>query len=344
MNEDARHIADSIFPLEESIRIAYQLYLDFREFSKSHPRRPLPRPLPERPQLSFDAFGKGENISVFFHIFQTELAPDSPSVGMHRHDFYEINYVYRGSVTNSMEDQVIHQTPDSILLMNPYASHRPQVDTPDTILFNILIRREFSAQMLGASSFQNNHLMELFLTNRLGMSPMQPYLLFETTPKIALILHEMIQEYYQKRPYYQQVLYAKFVDLWSAFARQREEQKVPDQAPLSDHMEQILSFIQQHCQSVSLEETARKFGFSSSSLSRYINTQAGYPFNKIVQHFRLQKAMSYLLYSNIPVAEIAELVGYNDLSYFRKVFKKATGISPSLYRCQEQDPLPLENR
>ena len=90
MNEDARHIADSIFPLEESIRIAYQLYLDFREFSKSHPRRPLPRPLPERPQLSFDAFGKGENISVFFHIFQTELAPDSPSAVSYTHlDVYK---------------------------------------------------------------------------------------------------------------------------------------------------------------------------------------------------------------------------------------------------------------
>ena len=50
------------------------------------------------------------------------------------------------------------------------------------------------------------------------------------------------------------------------------------------------------------------------------------------QELRINQARHLLKTENLPVDEIAWIVGYNDPSYFGRVFKKATGYSPSGYR------------
>jgi YesN/AraC family two-component response regulator len=46
----------------------------------------------------------------------------------------------------------------------------------------------------------------------------------------------------------------------------------------------------------------------------------------------METAKSLLIYTDMKVGKIAENVGYDDLLYFSKAFKKYTGVSPSEYR------------
>lgn len=327
---------ESLFSLEDCIQAAAEIYEKFRRGRMGQGgKSPCLKIPPDAARMNFDLFAKGENIAVFFHTNNTKYEPLALDPPMHSHDFYEINYVYRGSVTNRLTDRTIRQGTGQVLLMNPYASHSPKVDSPDTVLFNILIRKKFSADILRTTACQDDNLINLFLSSALGMGPIQSYLLFDNSLKITLVLQDMIREYYGKRPYYQQVLYSKLIELWSLFARQKDEKRSSrTDASDPDGLDEILSYMQKQCRSVTLEEVAKKFGFSVSHLSRYIDKYTGYKFNQIIHQFKMQSAVSYLLHSELPIAEVAEIVGYNDVSYFRKVFKKDFGVSPGSYRIQ----------
>ena len=286
-------------------------------------------------------FLQNDNIVISFHLFNTiydTTIEKNYFQHFHNHDFYEINYIYRGEVINYLPDQTVHQNKNQVLLMNPLAYHRPVVQSPDTVLFNIMIRKEFSSDILHSGSFSNSNLIHVFLDSSLGLTPLQPYLIFENTPDIALIIHQMIQEYYDQKPYYQQLLYADLMRLWSLFARQKDEllQKENLQKQYPEQMVQILSYLRNHYATTTLVDTAKKFGFASSYLSRYIQKYTGMKYNEIITQLKMQNAAGYLLHTNFSLEKIIELVGYNDTNYFIKAFKKYYGVAPGKYRNQNK--------
>lgn len=85
-------------------------------------------------------------------------------------------------------------------------------------------------------------------------------------------------------------------------------------------------------QDISLHSLSTKFGLEQSYLSRLFHQLVGDSFISYLTNKRIEKATSYLLNSNLPLTEIAFLVGYNDYAYFSRVFKKITGKSPKDYR------------
>ena len=60
--------------------------------------------------------------------------------------------------------------------------------------------------------------------------------------------------------------------------------------------------------------------------------ETGKNFLEYVTELRIQNAKNYLIQTNYDIAEVASAVGYNDLKYFSKLFKKTTGLNPSEFR------------
>lgn len=287
----------------------------------------------------YSLFQENEDVSVIFHTPGTKyqvITPGKHSFTLHNHDFYELNYIYQGSVTNYLLDGSIQQDHSKILLMNPFCQHGPKINTPDTILFNIIIRKEISNETTNHPALQGTYLINSFLNYSLGLSPLQSYLTFENTPQIDLLLHQIILEFYQHKEFYQQILYSKIIELWTLFARQIQESSQKDNVEYTEDIAQILAYIQKHYAHVTLGEVAKKFGFSENYLSKYIQKYTGTKFNQIVHNFKLQNAIIYLIHSNLSLAEIAEIVGYNDINYFGKVFRREFGVSPGIYRNQHK--------
>lgn len=81
-----------------------------------------------------------------------------------------------------------------------------------------------------------------------------------------------------------------------------------------------------------LNDLARKVGYSPNQLIRLFRksidvTPVQYEIRKKIEY-----AKGMLLYGNTPISEISVKVGYNDVAYFSKLFKKYTGYSPAAYR------------
>ena len=58
----------------------------------------------------------------------------------------------------------------------------------------------------------------------------------------------------------------------------------------------------------------------------------GIPPGKLIHERLLLEAKRLLRYSDLPVADIADQLNFEDPSYFSRFFKKHTGFSPSEFR------------
>ncbi|MBI9094021.1 MAG: helix-turn-helix domain-containing protein [Sphaerochaeta sp.] len=85
---------------------------------------------------------------------------------------------------------------------------------------------------------------------------------------------------------------------------------------------------------LSLEEAAHSAQLSPNYFSSLFNTRMGVSFSSYVNKVRIEHAQRLLLDTSFPIIEIASLVGFEEQSYFSKVFKEKTNLSPGKYRKQ----------
>lgn len=110
--------------------------------------------------------------------------------------------------------------------------------------------------------------------------------------------------------------------------RSTETLAVDDQAVLK-----ALNAIRNHaCEGISVDEVARIAGVSRSVLQRRFRRVLGRSVHEELVSCRLRRAMKLLAETTLPVAEIAEVAGFNHAEYLGVVFKERTGRTPAAYR------------
>jgi len=101
----------------------------------------------------------------------------------------------------------------------------------------------------------------------------------------------------------------------------------------SDIIKQALIFIDDACcEKISLNDLAAHLHISKAYLSKLFNQEVGVSFTTFLNDKRIQKSLDYLNDKELNLAEIALQVGFEDQSYYTKVFKKLLGETPKEYR------------
>ena len=105
--------------------------------------------------------------------------------------------------------------------------------------------------------------------------------------------------------------------------------------PRHRQIEQIACYIAENCCSpLSLNSIAEHFYMNKCYLSRIFKEDTGFTVNGYLHARRIQKARALLVQDPMNISEISEAAGYENLTYFERVFKKHTGMSPLEYRRQ----------
>lgn len=94
----------------------------------------------------------------------------------------------------------------------------------------------------------------------------------------------------------------------------------------------VLSYIEENYKTSSLAELSEIMHYDKSTLSRAIRNKTGKNFIELVQEKRLSKACFLLKNTTLSVDDVSEFVGYDNVSFFHRLFKKYYGISPRKYR------------
>lgn len=95
----------------------------------------------------------------------------------------------------------------------------------------------------------------------------------------------------------------------------------------------VKDMIEQNYQSdISLSMIAQLFYVSPAYLSRLFKQETGENLNHYITAVRMKRARSYLINTEKKVVEVANLVGYSDVVYFTKTYKKYFGFAPNSNR------------
>ena len=105
-----------------------------------------------------------------------------------------------------------------------------------------------------------------------------------------------------------------------------------DEEEKEDRLINILNYIQNNYQKVTLEELAQMFHLSEPYISKYIKDKSGKTFGEHVANIRMKKAKVLLKNGNMTVENIAYAVGYQNVEHFNRTFKKMFDMTPVQYR------------
>ncbi len=98
-------------------------------------------------------------------------------------------------------------------------------------------------------------------------------------------------------------------------------------------LQEVATYIElNYMEPLTLDLLANRFYVSKEHLSRSFKGAIGITVNEYLIKIRMNKASSLLKDSVMPIKDIVSLVGYDDVAYFYRVFKKFYGLAPGEYR------------
>lgn len=112
---------------------------------------------------------------------------------------------------------------------------------------------------------------------------------------------------------------------------------VPEEMPFDkrnhDRIRGVLSYIEKNYASkLTLEDIAESIHLCKGECSRIFKKYMNISLFEFILQYRIEKSIDYLTNTKFTITEIAENVGFNDSSYFTKVFRTKKGCSPSKFR------------
>lgn len=101
----------------------------------------------------------------------------------------------------------------------------------------------------------------------------------------------------------------------------------------SDVVHKVMDYVKtNYSKKITLDDIAHHVYLSRSYLSSIFKDETGDSLFAYINRVRVDKSKMLLLDSAVNLVDVASLCGFDDQSYFTKVFKKATGVSPKKYR------------
>ena len=107
--------------------------------------------------------------------------------------------------------------------------------------------------------------------------------------------------------------------------------------PSRDDIRKLLDYLRDNYgQEISLKDAADKVNMSESYLSTLFKRETGMGFTDWMNQLRTDMAAQLLVHTDLPSFAIAERVGYENINYFGRIFKKIKGVSPQNYRSRHR--------
>ena len=94
-------------------------------------------------------------------------------------------------------------------------------------------------------------------------------------------------------------------------------------------MKTILKYVEEHyAEHIAIDDMALLTYYSKSHFMKFFKAHMGVGFIEYLNDYRLTMSELLLRSSDAPVIEIAETCGFDNLSYFNRIFKRKYGQSP----------------
>ena len=253
----------------------------------------------------------------------------------HRHNYAELVYVCCGSATHIINDtdKIILQEGD-LLFLNQSATHEILPASRDDIAVNFIILPEFFDRILSMMGREN--VLRSYLISTLSSHESQiTYLHFQAKGILPIqnLIENMLWNLIDKKPgtntINQITMGLIFMNL-SVFAESMAQSQTGNYE--QDLIFRILKYIEAHYKSGTLTDISAEIKLPPYYVSRLLKKYTGQTFKELLQQQKLQQAVYLLSQTTLSVDDIIDAVGYNNSSYFYRIFREKYRCSPKEYR------------
>ncbi|MEI2396149.1 AraC family transcriptional regulator [Paenibacillus phytohabitans] len=250
----------------------------------------------------------------------------------HSHEFIEITYVSEGTGVHYIANEAVPVEHGTLFFIPVGQSHvfrptTPKKDRP-LIVYNCLFPSSFLTELLADFSPYAD-IFNLFTDKHLSWFSMR-----DTSGEYHAMFHEMYREFSAKPPGYMLILSSLVLRIITGLYRHQLQLGISagDKPQWLTVDEAVIYINNYYATGLTLGELAAKANLSERHFSRLFQRQTGMSFKEYVQNVRMGAACRLLTGSRYSVREIAEAVGYLDLKFFHRLFKKKIGMPPRQYR------------
>ncbi len=107
-----------------------------------------------------------------------------------------------------------------------------------------------------------------------------------------------------------------------------------------EKIKHILKYVENHyTEKITIADIAKEAGMSQSHFMKYFRNRMGISFVSYLNEYRLTMASRLLAASDSSILNIASEAGFENLSYFNRLFKKRFGMTPRDYRRKYTRPV-----
>lgn len=271
---------------------------------------------------------RGQLITIRPH---TRFAP----FPRHRHNYVEIMYMCNGSTTHSVNGKnVITLQKGELLFLNQHATHAIEQAGESDIAINFMVLPEFfdvALSMIGPDNLLSNFLISSLRQN-IGDITFLHFQVSDILP-IQNLVENLIWSIANHQPNHRRIHQFTMGLLFQHLLNNTERLAVSD-TPRSGNALVLTAMraIEETYKTASLTDIAETYHVSVAYLSRLMKQSTGETFKELLQVKRLSKAAQLLRESPLTVQDIIMAVGYDNTSYFYRIFKKQYGVSPKEYR------------
>ena len=249
----------------------------------------------------------------------------------HGHDYMEIMYVYAGRISHVIEKETVVLERGDVIFLNRHARHSVKRASRDDIGINFILSNPFLRAIF--PQVQNNPVMSEFLANNFDDMGEPEYLFFRTKDcfPIRNLMDNLIYAVVNRS----QEMYAGLVSLifgYLAYYSDTLVNALRVASPDAKLKRGVVSYLERNYPTATMKEHDDSLGYTQAHLSRRIHAVCHATFQELLQGKRLCAAEKLLLSTSLSVEEIIRAVGYENQSYFYRIFCKTFDTTPHKYR------------
>lgn len=268
---------------------------------------------------------EGKLITIRLHTRFIDFPP-------HSHDYIEVVYMCSGSSVHIVDGTVVTLNEGELLFLSCDAVHEIKKTEREDIAVNFIILPQFFDKALSMLGQEDTPIKSFIIDALGGKTSAIKYLHFKVSDVLPIqnlvenLLYTLISKTPNKRQLNQITVGLLFLQL-TAFS---------ERLSVSDKTEaliiEVYRYIEENYKDGSLNTLAQKLHCDFYWLSREIKRKTGKTYTELVQDKRISQAEFLLATTKINVSDISCAVGYENVSYFHRIFTKTTGMSPKKYR------------
>jgi len=268
-----------------------------------------------------------------FKDFIITKSPRYTDVHSHSHDYIELIYVYRGKLTQIIEDRQLVLEADDICILDTHCRHSLDYLTEDDIVVNFMLSKTFFNSIF-INLLNENELISDLVIDSFYKDKTKRYIIFKgmANSEIGDIMEKILCEYFNKKHGSKTIINGYLLVLFTLLLRGKEDEKSEEIPSKSKFIEELNNYLKDKYQTATLDDLAKHFNYSRAYMSNLIKQRTGKSFVEFLQEFKLKEACFLLKNTDLSAMEIISKIGYSNVSYFYRIFKNEYDMSPVEFR------------